>query len=515
MRADDSTTPGRPTPPAPGWMPATAVLTALVTAASLAVAMAPSGVAARTAGDVAVELPPIPEVALPETIEAVTLPPVTTFTLANGLQVVVVERRDRPLAYVLLSVPAGTAQDDPALPGVAEMTAAMLTKGTDTRSAVDIARTIESVGGELAASVAVEEARISAAVLAEHVPLAIELVAEVAQRPAFPASELAILMQQAVAGVQQQFDDPGALAALHADQRLYGDRHPLGHFQTVEELRALTPQHLAVFHRRHYTPQGSRLLVAGDVDPGQVRALVERHFGAWQAAEEARLELPGAVRLEQSRVRFVEWPGQTQVRIELRQPGPPATVDDWLAVSVYNYVLGGGGFASRLMEVVRSRLGQTYDVHTTYAAQAFPAHFSLSTFTRAEEVWSTLEVLRSELRRFYEEGITAEELAKAQRFFILGYPMALETLADVSGSIDRALGSGRGLDWVSEYPVRVAALTVDDVNQAIRRHFDPERFAVVLLGDPRVLEGAPETIWGVPRSQLQRVGRTEVPKPSS
>ena len=512
MRADDISTRGRPASRAARWMRLAAVVAAVTAIAAVWAAHIPSAAASPATG-AAVQLPPIPEVALPDEVEAVTLPPVTTWTLPNGLEVVVVERRARPLAYVLLTVPAGTAYEDPARPGVARMTAAMLTKGTESRSAVEIARTIESVGGQLASSASVAEARISAAVLAQHVPLAIELVADVAQRPVFPSSEFAILMQQAMAGVQQQFDDPGTLADLHADQLLYGDRHPLGHFQTVEELAAITPEHLADFHRRHYIPQGSRLLVAGDVEPDQVRALVERHFGAWQAAEEVRLDLPGAVRLEQPRVRFVEWPGQTQVRIELRQPGPSVTVDDWLAVSVYNYVLGGGGFASRLMDVVRSRLGQTYGIYTAYEAQVFPAHFSLSTFTRAEEVWSTLEAIRSELRRFYEQGITAEELAEAQRYFILGYPMALETLAGVAGSIDRALRWGRGLDWVSEYPVRVAALTVEDVNRAIRRHFDPERFAVVLLGDPRVLEGAPETIWGVPLSQVQRVGRTEVPKP--
>ena len=492
------------------WMQAAALFVAL---AAMLAATAGAAAAASAERAPAVWLPPIPEVARPQEVRPVALPPVTTFTLDNGLEVVVVERRDRPLAYVLLSVPAGTVQDDPALPGVARMTAAMLTKGTAGRSAVDIARAIESVGGRLDAAASAEEAQVSAAVLARHVPLALELVADVVQHPTFPAGELAILMQQAQASVQQQFDDPGTLASRHADQLLYGDRHPLGHFPTVDEMEAITPERLADFHRRYYTPQGSRLLVAGDVEPQQVRELVQRYFAGWQAAAAARRPLPGLVRLDQTRVRFVEWPGQTQVRIELRQPGPPATADDWLAVSAYNYVLGGGGFASRLMEVVRSRLGQTYDVHTLYEARAFPAHFALSTFTRTEEVWSTLEVLRSELRRFYDQGITADELEQAQRFFILGYPMALETLADVAERIDRALGLGRGLEWVSEYPVRVAALTVDEVNAAVRRHFDPERFAVVLLGDPKVLESAPDTIWGVPLSRVQRVGRTEVPKP--
>lgn len=486
----------------------------VVLLAALAGALA-AAQAALAAGDGAaaptVELPPIPDIVLPSAVEPVPLPPVTTFTLDNGLEVVVVERHDRPLGYVLLSVPAGSAQDDPARPGVAHLTASMLTKGTRTRSAVEIARTIEAVGGRLSSSADVEEARIESAVLAQHVPLALELVADVAQNPTFPASELDLLKQQAEAGIRQQFDDPGSLASLHADQLLYGDRHPLGHFPRVEEVQAITPEDLASFHRSRYGPQGSRLLVAGDVDPQQVAELVKRLFGQWTGGT-APASPPEPPALEATRIRFVEWPGQTQVRIELRQPGPPAYVDDWLAISAYNYILGGGGFASRLMDVVRARLGQTYDVHTFYEAYSFPAHFGLSTYTRSEEVWTAIEVIRGELERFHDEGITPEELEQARQFFILGYPMMLETLADVALRIDSALGLGRGLEWVSEYPVRMARLTVDEVNQAIRRHFDPERFAIVLLGDPAVLDQAPEKIWGVPKSQIERVGRTQVPQ---
>lgn len=486
-----------------------------ILAAALAAALVtsqPAGAAGDRPAAPAVALPPIPEIVLPATVEPVPLPPVTTFKLENGLEVVIVERHDRPLAFVLLSVPAGTAHGDPDRPGVAELTASMLTKGTRTRSAVEIARTIESVGAQLSSSADVEAARIESAVLAHHVPLALELVADVVQNPTFPASELAILRQQAEAAIRQQFDDPGSLASLHADQLLYGDRHPLGHFPTVEEVQAVTPEDLASFHRSRYGPQGSRLLVAGEVDPQQVAELVKRLFGQWTGgtAPASPSDPPG---LDATRIRFVEWPGQTQVRIELRQPGPPADVDDWLAISAYNYVLGGGGFASRLMDVVRARLGQTYDVHTFYEAYSFPAHFGLSTYTRSDEVWTALEVIRAELRRFHDEGVTSEELDHARQFFILGYPMMLETLADVALRIDSALGLGRGLEWVSEYPVRMARLSVDEVNQAIRRHFDPERFAIVLLGDPKVLDEAPELVWGVPKSQIERVSRTEVPKP--
>ncbi|WP_324716100.1 pitrilysin family protein [Carboxydochorda subterranea] len=470
-----------------------------------------------------VELPPIPPITLPEAVEPVSLPPITRETLPNGLEVVVVERHGRPLAYALLSLPVGDVDSPVSNPAVATVTGDMLTKGTITRTALDIARAIESVGGRLGASVGPERTQVYAATLARHLPLALELMADVVRHPVFPEDELVIYRRQVEASIKQSWDDPATLAGLHAEELLYGNRHPLGHFTTPAEVDAVSREQLIAFHREHYSPKGARLLVSGDVEPAEVLELARRWLGDWEAAaraagngasaaaaSEPRMA-PVLPALEKSRIRFVEWPGQTQVRIELRQPGPPATVDDWLALSAYNYVLGGGGFASRLMRTVRSELGQTYDIHTYYERQRFPAAFVLSTYTRNAEVWKTLEVIRAELERFAREGVRPEELDDARQFMILSYPSGLETLSSLTASVDSALYLGRGLEWVSQFPVKVSQLTPEEVNAAIRRYFHPERFAIVLLGDPEVLQHAPPTIWGVPASAIEKVPKSFVP----
>ncbi len=458
----------------------------------------------------AAEAAPIPEPRLPERVEPITLPPVTMGFLANGLQVVVVERPQRPLAQVLLTIPGGHVHDPPQRPGLAGFVADMLRQGTKSRSAREIDSLIDSVGGSLSASAGVEATTITVRVLARDLERAVELAADIAVNPTFPDAEIEIQRPQWLAEVRSQFDDPGTLARLHADTWLYGPSHPLGLFPSEQAVRAVTRDDLVAFHQQRYTPQGALLLVVGDVRPEEVMELARRHLGSWQARSPTRQPVP-TPELSASRVRFVEWPGQTQLRIELRQPGPAATVEDWPAVQLFNYVLGGGAFASRLMDVVRVRLGQTYDVRTSYAGYRFPSHFGLSTFTRNDLAWETLRVLESELERFVREGVTEQEVQDAKGFLIFGYPMRLETLGGMASSIFQALWLGRGLAWVSDYPVLLNRLSVPEINAAIRRHLDPNRFAVTLLGDPSVLERAPDTIWGVPRERIERIGRTHVP----
>lgn len=475
----------------------------LVAVALVAVGLAAAGQQAQAA------VPPVAP--LPSQVQPVPLPPITRATLANGLEVVVAQRHQRPLVALRLTIPAGHQLDPPELPGLAGFVADMLKQGTARRSAEEIARALEATGGQLTVSAGADATVVSGQWLSKDLGPALELVGEMVTSPTFPQSEMAILRPRWQASVRRQFDDPAELAALHANHLLYGSTHPLGYFPDEARMGAVRREDLVAFHRAYYTARGAQLVVVGDVDPDRVLELARRHLGSWPSTA-APSRTPAPVRLESSRVRFVRWPGQTQVRVELRQPGPAATVDDWLAVRLYNYVLAGGGFASRLMEVVRARLGSTYDIHSYYQAYRFPAHWVLSTYTRNDQLWATLQVLQAELARFYRQGITARELEEARSFYIFSYPLRLETAADLAYALSDALWHGRGLDWVARFPVLVSQLTLQEVNAAIRRHFDPDRVAVTLLGDPEVLRTAPPAIWGVPLERVEQVDRTEVPR---
>ncbi|HEY8531870.1 MAG TPA: pitrilysin family protein, partial [Limnochorda sp.] len=304
-------------------------------------------------------------------------------------------------------------------------------------------------------------------------------------------------------------DEPFYLASAHSAAFFYGAGHRLGRAETEASYSAITRDDVVAFHRDHYGPQGALLLAVGDLDPQWVTQEVERLFGVWQGPAAPEPEVRPVPALEASRVRWVARPGQTQVQIRLRQNGPARTADDWLALQIGNQILGSGTFASRLMQAIRSNLGQTYGIWTAYTRYRFPGSMELATFTRNESLWATLEAIQGELRRFYHEGVTEEELAKAKSQFLGSFPLQLETLSGTARLVSDALVDHGNLAPITEIPEQVAALTVVEVNEAIRAHLDPERFAVVLLGDPAVLETAPGPIFGVSPDQVEVVDWTE------
>lgn len=437
--------------------------------------------------------------------EPIELPPVTRHTLANGLELWVVERHEQPLALFQLVIPRGSLADPQGKEGLASFTAQLLRQGTESRSADEIAETIEFVGGSLAAGSGAERTVVTAQVLARDAGLALELLADVAIRPTFPEQELEIFRNQVLGALRQEKDNPPQLASAHSAAFFYGEEHPLGRRPTEASTLAITREDVAAFHQDHYGPRGAVLLAVGDLDPSWVAAQVEERFGAWQGPPAPAPVVADVPRLEESRIRWVARPGQTQVQIRLRQNGPARTAEDWLAVQVYNEILGSGGFASRLMQVVRSDLGQTYGIWTGYTTYRFPGAMELTTFTRNESLWATLEAIHHELQRFRAEGVTEEELAATKSHLLGSFPLRLETLGGTASLIADALFYEGTLETIRTYPQRVTALSRDQVNAAIDRYLDPERFAVVLLGDPALLDGAPPELFGVPTERVELV----------
>lgn len=440
--------------------------------------------------------------------QAITVPPVTHQTLANGLQVWVVERHEQPIAVFSLVLPRGKLADPPGKEGLASFTASLLRQGTTNRSAEELAEAIEFVGGSLTTSAGTETTVVTAQVVAKDAGLALELMADVVLNATFPEAELALLRNQYVGAVRQQKDDPMSLASAHAAAFFYGAGHRLGRAETEASVEAMTRDDIVAFHRDHYGPQDALFLAVGDVDPQWVMDQVEHFFGAWQGPAAPAPEIPPVPRLEESRVRWVARPGQTQVQVRLRQNGPARTAEEWIALEVANQILGSGGFASRLMQAIRSDLGQTYGIWTGYTTYRFPGSMELTTFTRNESLWATLEAIQGELRRFHDEGVTEEELAAAKSQILGSFPLQLETLGGTASLVTDALLDHGSLAPITDVPEQVAALTVAEVNEAIRTHLDPEHFAVVLLGDPAVLETAPGAIFGVSRDRVEVVDWT-------
>lgn len=432
-----------------------------------------------------------------QSTEPIQLPPIKTVTLENGLKVIVIEQPTLPIIQFSLRVRVGAIHEPTDRTGLATFTASMLRQGTTNRTADEISEAIDFVGGSLGASADVERTDVTARVLKKDLQVGLELLADITQNPSFPEKEMGIIRNQLIADVRSTQDDPESLAAAHLDFALFGTIHPLGRAMSEQSLNAITRDDLVTFHEMYYRPNNSVLAVAGDVKADEIIQLVKKAFGNWQRADIPPAPLPEPVKLQGYKVRFVHKPGQTQTHIEIGHFGLAVTDPDYIPTILANYVLGGGVFSSRLLQIIRSKAGKTYSIFSYFPSYSFPGYFRISTFTRNEQAFETLQLILDEFKKFKEGGITQEELQAAQDNIAGSYILRLETLSGLATTVLNNDFYGFGMERSRNWRKLIRSVTLEQANQAIKDRFGPENLAIVLLSDIKTLEGRTELIPGI------------------
>jgi zinc protease len=425
----------------------------------------------------------------PPKAEELALPAVERWKLKNGLDVVVVARKDLPVVSFSMAVKAGGYDEDKATNlGVADFTAAMLRRGTAKRSADDISRAIDFVGGALDAEAGLEHTQVACSVLARDTGLCIDLLADVLLRPSFPEKEMQEVRDQMQAALAARFDNPHELANDHFENLLFGEKNPRGWVLTAEDVAKIKREQLVAFWKAFYRPGNALLAVAGDVDPPKLRAALEKAFGGWQKAEVPARPAFKMAALKQTRVLIVDRPDLTQATIMLGHRGLKHADPMWFPATLMNYVLGGSDFSSRLMSEVRSKRGLTYGIGSSYGASLYDGAFVISASTKNENVWETLVASVNEMRRMKSEGPTAAELAKGKGYYAGSHPFSLQAATGLANAIVGAELHGLGLAYVTQFAVRMAGVEEAQAKEAAGTLLDPDTVLVVVVGKGDVIE---------------------------
>ena len=440
-------------------------------------------------------------------VEPVRLPPIASETLANGLEVLVLEDHELPIVSMTLLWTVGAEADPPDKAGLTSLTASLLRQGTRTRDARGIAEAIDFVGGSLEGGADVDSARVGVQVLSRDVELGLDLLADVATNPSFPEEEIADLKRVEIASVRQVHDDPSELGRRHLRRLIYGDDHPYARFPTEDSIAAITRADLVSWHATRFRPGVAILAIAGDVKASAILPRVRASFGVWERGDAKVPEIPEPPPAKR-RIRIVDKPDLTQSSIRVAHLGIRRSAPDYHATIVANYILGGGTFSSRLLRVLRSQEGKTYGVGSGFTVHKGLGPFGVSTSTRTEETLATLELVLAEMERIREKGVTSAELEAAKRNLVGRYPSYFETPQGVVSEVLGAKLLGVPLSEIEAYRGRIAGLTLAEVNAAAARRFRPSDAVIVIVGNAEEIRGPIEAKLG----PVEVVKWTEEPK---
>ena len=437
-------------------------------------------VAAGVTATRAQQAPPPPEAPRPARI-----PKASDSALPNGLRVLHLEKPDVPLVTLQLMIRSGGEVDPPDKSGLAEMTASLLTKGTTTRSAPQIAQSVESLGGVLESGAGWDSSSVHINVMSDKVAPALEILADVICRPAFSQDEVDRLRTQSLDELKVALNEPGMLASYVVGRVVFGGGpygHPLS--GTPESLVRIKRADIVALHRKYYRPDNAMLVVAGRCSLDEIVGLAGKYFGSWPRPAAPLPAVSGGRDEARTPLRAVamDMPKAGQAAVVVAGVGLRRTDPDYFRGLVANSVLGGG-YSARLNEEIRIKRGLSYGAMSMLDARRGPGPFIATVQTKNESAAEVVSLIMNELRRLGNEAVPAAELGPRKANLIGNFGRSLQTTDGLVARIASLALYGLSPEEINAYIGKVESVTAGEVGQFAREHLQPERTSVVVAGD--------------------------------
>jgi zinc protease len=355
------------------------------------------------------------------------------------------------------------------------------------------------VGGQLGLDAGSDGVQLTVSIPKAHLGVAVDVIADVIQRPAFEAKEVSAAKRRQLAGMANELDEPSSLADRAVTQALWDGTpyaHPLsGWMRSVEKF---SQAKVKAWHAARFGPASARLYAVGDVDPSEVEALATKFFGKWKSSAAVAEPVVKVPALTGRRVLLVDKADSTQTQLRVATMGFSRGHADTFPAVVAAGVLGGG-FTSRLMEEIRVNRGLSYGANAGFYGYRSGGEFNMSTFTDTEKTAEAIEVMLHTCRKFVEDGPTAEELARTQTYMAGLYPMQLETNEQWARTFADTHRFGLGDEWVTQYRARVAAVTLEQAREVSKKYMPIDSYLLVAVGKAAKI-----------RKSLEAFGKVEV-----
>ena len=423
----------------------------------------------------------------PQAPRSVTIPKPIEKTLPNGLRVIVVQRSEMPLVTAQLLIKSGGEVDPVDLSGVADMTAALLTRGTTTKSATQIAEAIEALGGTLNSGANWDSSAITASVMSSRVAPALEILADVVRNPSFKDEEIDRLRRQYLNSLRAALGTPGSIARFAAARVIYRDSpygHPLS--GTPESLPRIKRDDIVRTHSMFYRPDNAILVIGGDMTPQNGFALAEKYLGDWQkpSADLPKMQIGSPVSDAKSRrIIVIDMPAAGQAAVLAARTAISRNSPDYFRGIVSNAVLSG--YSGRLNWEIRVKRGLSYGAGSSLDTRRWAGSFSASAQTKNESGAEVAQLTLSEIAKIATGDVPESELTPRKASLIGGFARALETTGGLVGQVSSLAIYGVSFDQLNQFVSNVQSIKPADVKSFAATNLNTDSTSLIVVGDAK------------------------------
>ncbi len=428
------------------------------------------------------------------------LPSIDKQKLSNGMNVWIVRQAELPIVSMNMVFNSGGTADPQDRAGLAAFTASLLNTGTKTRSAVEIANQLQSIGANVNSISGWDSANVTMQTLTKNLDKALEIYSDVVTNPVFPETEFKTLQGRSLVALRQRRDNPNAIANVAYSNLLYGKNHPYGKTLTGDEssIKALTKAEIENFYATYYRPNNATLIVVGDAEAKTLLPKLETAFANWKSAEVPKIETPETATFDKPGIYIVDKPGAAQSVLSIGQIGVSRDNPDFFPLQVMNSILGGQ-FSARVNMNLREEKGYTYGARTSWSMRRGAGPFEASADVQTAVTKESVQEFMKELSGIRGAiPVTPVELEYHKQGLIRRFPAAFETVGQISAQLSNLVVYDLPDSYFNEYLSKINAVTVNDVNRVANKYLTPDKMAILIVGDRKVIEPKLKEIegWG-------------------
>jgi len=403
--------------------------------------------------------------------------------LSNGAILLVSEQHQLPMVTTSIAFDAGSRRDPAGKSGLAALTAESLMEGTKTLSAEDFNEKVDFMGSSISIDPSRDFSLASFTSLKKYQGDTLHLLAQILQNPGLRDADILRKQAEQIAEIKSNEEEPGYTANVAFTRMIFGDT-PYGHptSGSSDAVVKLKPDDVRNFYNQYYKLGSAVIAVAGDVNADEIKAALEKELTgppgqvAPQPEPDVQAVAPGI------HTQLIDR-DVAQANLYIGSNGIARSNPDYYKLQVMNYILGGGGFASRLMKVVRSKAGLAYSIGSGFQAGKFPGAFVIALETKNASANDAIKLILQQLHEIQQSPVTAAELDSAKRYLIGSFPLKLDRQSQIVGFMLETEIYGLGLDYAERYPKIIAAITTADVQAVAQKYLHPDAIDLVAVAN--------------------------------